>query len=179
MQFELYLIRHGHAERHHPDGDSQRRLTDEGRATAVQTAMALAKNDHSFNAILTSPFVRARETADAYARATDYEGEIQTWPGLVPSGFAEESVSEILKRGRSMPDGSKLAVFSHNPHITTLTSLLIADHRDSYFNIRPGDVVHLLVPEAMPFKKPGEGPSAIVLGFYPAPLVCALAYQNR
>ncbi len=175
MQFELYLIRHGHAERHHRQGDSQRSLTVDGRRDVESTAAALAATGHGFDAILTSPFVRARQTAAIYAEKTGYEGSLDEWAGLVPSAPAEESVSELLVRGRSMPDESRLAVFTHNPHVTTLTSLLIANHRDTYFNMRPGDVVHLLVPEAMPFKKPGEGPAAIVLGYYPAPLICALA----
>lgn len=175
MQFELYLIRHGHAERHNDGGDARRELTPDGKLDVQTMAEALSRAGHSFDALVTSPFVRARQTASIWADATDFDGVVDEWAGLVPSAPAAESREELLTRGRSMPSDAKLAVFSHNPHVTILTSLLVANHRDTYFNIRPGDVVHLLIPETMPFKKPGEGPAAVVLGYYPAPLVCALS----
>ena len=66
---ELYLIRHGvAAERgeEFPD-DSKRPLTSEGIARLRKEAKALEGLGVSFDQILSSPLVRARQTADVFA----------------------------------------------------------------------------------------------------------------
>src|SRR5438552_8109471 len=65
-QFELYLIRHGLAAERgeaYPD-DSKRPLTSRGIQRLKREAKALNALDVSFDVILTSPFVRTRQTAE-------------------------------------------------------------------------------------------------------------------
>ena len=65
MACELYLIRHGLAEERGeawPD-DTKRPLTDEGMSRMRKAARGLARLGVSFDAILTSPLTRARQTA--------------------------------------------------------------------------------------------------------------------
>jgi broad specificity phosphatase PhoE len=45
------------------DCATQRNLSDEGRAQAHRTALALARNNLAFDQVLTSPWCRCRETA--------------------------------------------------------------------------------------------------------------------
>ena len=77
-QFELYLIRHGlAAERgeNFPD-DTKRPLTSRGIQRLQRAGKALAALDVDFDVILTSPLVRARQTAEAIA------GTLRTRPSL-------------------------------------------------------------------------------------------------
>jgi phosphohistidine phosphatase len=70
----LYLLRHGDAEG--PEGDdAARRLTAKGERQAQAAGRALARLGAKFDACLTSPKVRAAETADLACRALDIEPE--------------------------------------------------------------------------------------------------------
>ncbi|HEY7380589.1 MAG TPA: histidine phosphatase family protein [Gaiella sp.] len=67
----VYLCRHGHAAAGDPD--ELRELTEEGRAQARELGERLADASPAPVAVVSSPFVRARQTAAAIARATDAE----------------------------------------------------------------------------------------------------------
>lgn len=62
---ELYLIRHGiAAERGTYPKDEERPLTEKGRAKTQKVAQRLYALGLRFDFILTSPLVRARQTAE-------------------------------------------------------------------------------------------------------------------
>jgi phosphohistidine phosphatase len=65
----LFVVRH--AEAAPGDPDELRPLTDAGRATARALGARFA--GAGVDAVLTSPLLRARETAEAIGRATDTE----------------------------------------------------------------------------------------------------------
>jgi phosphohistidine phosphatase len=70
----LYLLRHGDAEE--PDGDdSARRLTPEGERQARAAGQALARLEARIDSCLTSPKVRAAETARLACEALGLEPE--------------------------------------------------------------------------------------------------------
>jgi phosphohistidine phosphatase len=70
---ELYLLRHAHAG--NPDDwtgdDAQRPLSAKGRRQAERLARFLQAIDVKLDAVVTSPKVRARETAEPVAAALD------------------------------------------------------------------------------------------------------------
>src|SRR5436309_4247704 len=71
--YELYLVRHGVAEQRGeawPD-DSKRPLTEQGISRLRKSARGLARIGVGFDVILTSPLVRARQTAEVVAGALD------------------------------------------------------------------------------------------------------------
>ena len=63
MAQQLWLLRHGEAEPHDARPDSERRLTDRGRAQSRAAGLAMAALKVEFQLALTSPKVRARDTA--------------------------------------------------------------------------------------------------------------------
>ena len=70
---ELYLIRHGVAEERGdawPD-DGKRPLTEEGARACERSMRGLGRAGIGFDVVLTSPLVRARQTADVVAAAFD------------------------------------------------------------------------------------------------------------
>ena len=65
---DLYILRHGIAEETSATGrDRDRSLTDEGREKTCAAGKALRRMDIAFDLVLSSPFVRARQTADIVA----------------------------------------------------------------------------------------------------------------
>ncbi|HEX2359784.1 MAG TPA: histidine phosphatase family protein [Solirubrobacterales bacterium] len=60
----IWLLRHGDAEDGHGKDDAERALTDKGRRQSRDAGRALAKLGVKVDACISSPKVRARETAE-------------------------------------------------------------------------------------------------------------------
>lgn len=73
----IYLLRHGVAERSNGE-DAKRRLTAEGKRQAEAAGQALATLGAPIEACLTSPKVRAAETARLACLALGIEAEVAT-----------------------------------------------------------------------------------------------------
>lgn len=111
----FYLVRHGRAEARHPAGDAARRLTPEGRARFAAHARAL-RPELSVSAIVTSPFARARETADLLAAAT---GAPVVEERALASGAS--SAQDLLALARRLGGGA--ALVGHNPELAEAVAL--------------------------------------------------------
>ncbi|HLF67736.1 MAG TPA: histidine phosphatase family protein [Gaiellaceae bacterium] len=81
----LFLVRHAHAERGEPD--EARALSDRGRTEARAVAGSLSAHAAPPVLVLTSPLLRARQTAEAIARATS--AELRVDARLSPGTTAE------------------------------------------------------------------------------------------
>jgi len=120
--FELYLIRHGIAEERGeawPD-DAKRPLTEEGIARVRKSARGLARLGVAFDAILTSPLVRTRQTADAVASAFTVRPHIVASDSLAPGGTFQAVLAELEKH----PRRTRIALVGHEPGIGELASRL-------------------------------------------------------
>jgi phosphohistidine phosphatase len=71
----IWLLRHGDASDDAPD-DTSRELTRKGRAQAAATGRALARLDVRLEACITSPKVRARDTAVIVCEELGLEPEL-------------------------------------------------------------------------------------------------------
>ena len=120
--YELYLIRHGIAEERGeawPD-DAKRPLTDEGIDRVRKSARGLVRLGVSFDAILTSPLVRTRQTADAVASAFELRPHIVAAESLAPGGTYQAVLADLEKQTRR----SRIALVGHEPGIGELASRL-------------------------------------------------------
>lgn len=121
--FELYFVRHAiAAERGDawPD-DSKRPLTDEGASRMRKAARGLARLDVGIDVILTSPLVRARQTADILASALDPRPSIVTLESLAPGAGYAAFVADLEKHARK----SRIALVGHEPGLGELAARLI------------------------------------------------------
>lgn len=103
----IYLLRHGSAERGDGD-DAARRLTDEGERESVAAGRAIAALGLNVDACLTSPKVRAAETARLACEALPVDPEAQG--ELAGSGY--DTTALVTGRG-------DVLLVGHNPDFTT------------------------------------------------------------
>ena len=99
----LYLVRHAEAAPGKPD--ALRSLTAEGRVTARAVADELAPR--SVDAVVSSPLLRARETAELIARACGVV--LQTDDRLAPGAVLEDLRAAVTGRGQTV------VAVGHNP----------------------------------------------------------------
>jgi len=118
---DVWLLRHAAAEDRAPSGrDADRQLTAEGRRRARAVGKGLAVLEPGIARIVTSPYVRARQTADAAAEALGLPGSLSESRALEPERNPEEILREITAGG----DGDVLLV-GHQPHLGALLGLLV------------------------------------------------------
>ena len=120
---ELILIRHAKAESRDaaswPD-DDLRPLTAEGRAEQRAATRAMKKMGIKFGFLVSSPLLRARETADIVAKG-------YRWPE--PPQIAEElghgySPGAVVKLLAKFPPDAAVALVGHEPDLSDLTAAL-------------------------------------------------------
>jgi phosphohistidine phosphatase len=106
----LFVVRHAEAAPGEPD--DLRPLTDAGRAAARALGERLA--GASPDAVVSSPLLRARETADAIARAAGVEAT--TDERLAPGATADDV--------RAVAEGETVVVVGHQPDCSEIVFAL-------------------------------------------------------
>ncbi len=118
----LYLFRHGIAEASARSGrDADRALTEEGREKVRNVVRRARAGGVWPTVILSSPFVRALETAQIAAKVLGHDEEITTSEAFVPDASAEAAWAE-LRTHKSQPE---VLVASHQPLCGELTAFLL------------------------------------------------------
>ena len=120
---ELYLIRHGLAEERSdawPD-DSKRPLTEDGVSKLRKSARGLARLNVAVDVIVTSPFVRTRQTAEIVAAALDPHPHLVVSDALAPGGSLTAIVADLDKHAKRRA----IAIVGHEPSIGELAARLI------------------------------------------------------
>ncbi len=120
---ELYLFRHGIAEEAYPGRrDADRALTDEGRRKAAEVVQAARRAGLNPSLVLSSPYLRAVETAKTAAGELGYEGEIVNTAALVPHGSPEGVWHEL----REHREQAAVLLAGHEPLLSRLVAYLLA-----------------------------------------------------
>ncbi len=115
----VFLIRHADAvAEDHNFSDDTRWLSGAGRETAVCVGGKLRELGIEVGAILTSPLVRAVQTAEIIAGMLGYRSEIRALEGLRPSGFPGQ-VARVVENV-----GEDVAIVGHEPSISALGAAL-------------------------------------------------------
>lgn len=121
---KLYILRHGEAaDRDDPryENDADRPLVRKGIRRTRALARVLRRLDVTFDVILSSPLVRARETAEIVAHELSLESRLQLSEHLAPAGDVEELV-HWMSQLRPMP--ANVLLVGHEPDASRLISLL-------------------------------------------------------
>jgi phosphohistidine phosphatase len=121
---ELYLIRHADAlalgERGITD-DSERPLSEQGENQVRTLAQGLLRKGISLDGIVSSPLVRARQTADLLVRNwSTTPMEVEVSDTLSPDARPGKLARYLRKLG-----GQNLAAIGHIPHLPSFAAWLI------------------------------------------------------
>lgn len=132
---KLFLVRHGIA----VDGlsgeirtDAQRPLTDEGIEETELVAKGIKRMGTKLDLLVSSPLVRAKQTAKIFQDVFKMDSEIEICDALAP-GVDANQVFRFLKGKKA----ESIALFGHEPDMGELAATLLG-----------GDVY-------IPFKKAG------------------------
>lgn len=121
---EIYLLRHGIAERGRPGmKDSERALTDEGREKLRRVLKRAKEAGVAPETILSSPYRRALETAEVAAQALGYRGKIVQTETLVP----DASPFDIWEEVRTRESETSILLASHEPLMSSLMAFLLGN----------------------------------------------------
>lgn len=114
---DLYLVRHGIAiDREDPKcpTEAERYLTEEGIAKTKQVAKGLAELGIEADLLLSSPYVRAVQTAEIVAAALQYPKQrIRKSEMLLPGADPSVLFRELSK----LKDASTVMCFGHAPNL--------------------------------------------------------------
>ena len=149
---KAYFIRHGIAvERNHERADEARFLTTKGIEKTRQVAQRLRDQSLQFDTLLTSPLVRARETAEIL-HAAGLSAQVKDFSFLSPSGELSDWLVWLEKWQQTHSDEQSVALVGHEPNLSQWAQQLVAGS-DSIFQSRPlilkkAGVIGLQVPAA-------------------------------
>jgi len=121
MTCTLYLMRHGiAAEPTRTTSDADRALTEEGVRKTTRVAIGLQTLGIEPDAILSSPFRRAEETARLVADILTPSLAVELYPPLA-AGATPQDILKGLKARRA----SQLMLVGHQPDLGDLASYLM------------------------------------------------------
>jgi phosphohistidine phosphatase len=109
MANQLWLLRHAEAEPHGTRPDAERRLTPRGEEQSRSAGRALAALELTFQALYTSPKIRARDTALLAAEALGDE------PIVTPVLAEDFSVADARDLLLGVEPDGRILVVGHNP----------------------------------------------------------------
>jgi phosphohistidine phosphatase len=138
----LYIIRHaiavdeGSSEY---EEDSQRPLTDKGKKKMRQIAKGLRTLGVDFDLILSSPYVRARQTAEILEDVFKIKKDIEFSDNLIPMGDPELLIAEMNEKYRP----NSVALVGHEPHLSALIGLLVSENAGIDMTLKKGGVCRL------------------------------------
>lgn len=116
---DLLILRHGEAGRSSSSsGDSKRSLTDEGKQEIVDLSNGLKSLEIKIDYVLTSPLLRAKQTAEIAAKSLKYKGKIEEINALKPEGSRLEFYSVLSK----LKQDSVVLVVGHEPYLSEMIS---------------------------------------------------------
>ncbi|MBK9924947.1 MAG: phosphohistidine phosphatase SixA [Anaerolineales bacterium] len=143
---KLYLVRHAIAEEPGTPGyedDSLRPLTEKGREKMQKIAHGLRDLGVEPNLIVSSPYVRASQTASILAKVFKYKEEISYSDSLVPMGEPNDMIGEINEKYSV----DELMLVGHEPNLSSLVGLLLAGNTNISINFKRGGVCCLSVDD--------------------------------
>lgn len=141
---ELIIIRHGNAEEREEFAkkgleDQLRPLTLKGRKRMQKIFIQLRDQVKGFDAIVSSPFTRARQTAEILSQIY-FETKVLEAPELVPQSPPQAFTKWLRTQGRNY---KRIAVVGHEPHLSIFVSYLLAGKQHSFIDLKKGGIIGL------------------------------------
>ncbi len=151
MAQQLWFLRHGEAEPHGASSDLDRRLTERGEGQARSAGRALAALELTFQLVLTSPRVRACDTARLACEGLGLEPVVHE---PLSDGFGLDDALEVAAAGEG---DRRVLLVGHNPDfaqtVHDLTGARVEMKKGGVAGVRMagrrGELVALLRPREL------------------------------
>lgn len=160
MQF--YIIRHAIAIPRGTPGypNDDRPLTEDGIRKMIENARAINIIAGKFDAIISSPLIRALHTANIVSEYTGYKAEINVTVNLIP-GSPQRGLFNYLSGYNRL---EKVCIVGHEPQLGYIASKLIGVD-ESVIDLKKGGICRIDLE-----KFPPEMPGKLVWLFQPKQL---------
>ena len=152
--YELYILRHGIAVDRGSAGfsdDSKRPLTPEGKKKMKEIMTGLVNAGLDLDWIVSSPLVRARETAEIVADELGTRAPLDLCDALRPGGSPEDLIAYLAKQASR----KRVMVVGHEPDLSELAARLIGAGRHVQLAFKKGGCCLITFLEFPP-KSPGQ-----------------------
>jgi phosphohistidine phosphatase len=151
--YELYILRHGIAGERgaaYPD-DNLRPLTADGKKKLREIVAGLDKLGVELDWIVSSPLVRARETAEVVGEGLGAHTPLDLCDALSPGGDPEALLKFLTKH----PNRARVLVAGHEPDLGMLAARLIGAGRHARLTFKKGGCC-LIAFDEFPPQSPGQ-----------------------
>jgi len=120
---KIYLVRHGDADAEVPEGlgDEARALTAKARQQVRAHFEALAERMQGVSLVLTSPLVRAVQTAQILSSVLDHEGILRADRSLLPD-MPVGAIDGVL----AQTSGEAVVLVGHSPSMGAMAAKLLS-----------------------------------------------------
>lgn len=142
---ELYLLRHAIAENRGGPGyedDSKRPLTRKGAKKMRSIAEGMLALDLSFDVILSSPYTRARQTAEIVAKVFGAEKSLEFSDHLAVGGDPEQLVEQLTTNYAAV---ASVLLVGHEPWMSSFISALVSGDQNLSITMKKGGLCKLMV----------------------------------
>ena len=142
---EIFLMRHGLAVERGTTGfkdDALRPLTPKGRRQLRKIATAIKKMDLRCDQILSSPLVRAKQTAEIVAAELKLKKCLKFSNARAPGGDAAILLRQLT---RMRPSPKRLLLVGHEPDLSRLISRLVTGGLELQLDFKKGGLCKLEV----------------------------------
>jgi phosphohistidine phosphatase len=128
MPAELYIVRHAIAAERGPEwpDDSKRPLTERGIERFREVVDGLVWLDVQVDAVLTSPLVRAKQTAQYLSAGLPSKPPLAVVDVLAPGHVPAEIMEQVAREARNH---KRVAVVGHEPDLGELAGWLLGTRR--------------------------------------------------
>lgn len=144
---DLFLLRHGIAvDRGTPgfEDDSQRPLTSKGVTRIHRIAQASKAMRLKFDLILSSPYLRAQQTAHTFVSFYGIEERLRLTANLAPEASAAALVGEIHE---TYGEALSILLVGHEPYLSNLASMLLTGDEKSVMAFKKGGLCKFSIDE--------------------------------
>ncbi len=142
---DLFILRHAIADQRDPvkyPDDSLRPLTEKGMKRMRRVAEGLLAAGLRFDVIYTSPYTRAKQTAEIVADVFDMRKALRETNTLAVDGDPEELIEELKSAEK---DATSLLLVGHEPYLSELISHLLVGDASLDLTMKKGGVCKVTV----------------------------------
>jgi len=144
----LFILRHALASNPGEDGlpkelpDADRPLSHEGKVKLVRAAEAMRELGLKFDAVLSSPLLRARQTAQSVAKELKLKTKPVLTAHLAPDGSPKLLIEQLIETG---VNSKNILLVGHEPYLSQFISLLISGSTTTAIELKKGGLAKLEV----------------------------------